>query len=136
MTQRSAQWPERSPALQSVLRLTTTSNATRYSSNTPNATEASSIRRKTIGVHSAHVSKVAATPSSDPRDPHQQEINMTSRHRFLIPLAVALICGASAGSAVAAGGHDRSRALTEVRSGLVIDSRHGHDRYYPAVGSS
>ena len=60
---------------------------------------------------------------------------MTSRYLVLAQLTLVIICGASAGNALAAGGHDRSRAFTEARGSLVLDARHGHDRAYPPVGA-
>jgi hypothetical protein len=61
---------------------------------------------------------------------------MTSRYLFFARLTMAITLGASAGSALAAGWHDRPRSFTEVRGGLVIDARHGHNRFYPPLGTA
>jgi hypothetical protein len=36
---------------------------------------------------------------------------------------------------LAAGGHERPRVSAEAGGNLVIDARHGHNRYYPPVGA-
>jgi hypothetical protein len=61
---------------------------------------------------------------------------MNSRHRLFAQLTLTILCCVSVGNALAAGSRDRPRSFTEVRGGLVIDARHGHNRYYPAVGTA
>jgi hypothetical protein len=61
---------------------------------------------------------------------------MTSRHHLLFAkLTLAILCSGSAVTALAAGGHERPHSFTEARGALVIDSHHGHDRFYPRVGA-
>lgn len=60
---------------------------------------------------------------------------MQPRYLLLARLTLAILCSASAGHATAAGYLDRSHALAEHRDNLVIDTRDGHNRYYPAIGT-